>query len=76
MTVTQEKLLTVLRAKVQEFDEGTRIPGYRQRLIEALAQIVLLERENLEAGTQIQKKVTDQTQALGRLLSDSGWRPE
>jgi len=76
MSVSQQKLLAVLKEKVREVDEATRVPAYQSQLLESLAQIVLLEREHLESATQISKKVGDKSEALGAFLVKEGWRPE
>lgn len=75
MTVSQQKLLSVIRDRVDQIDESDRVPGYRRDLLETLAQIVVLEKEHLEAKTQIQKKINDQAQALGTILHKAGWEP-
>lgn len=75
MTVSQQKLLSVLREQVGEVDEADRIPGYQDYLLETLAQIVVLEKEHLSARTQIQIKVTDKTQALATHLLIADWEP-
>ena len=75
MTVSQQKLLSVIRDRVDQIDESDRVPGYRRDLLETLAQIVVLEKEHLEARTQIQKKVNDKAQALGTILLKAGWEP-
>ena len=75
MIVNQQKLLEVLRDQVSLIDETKRVPGYRTDILETLAQIVLLEREHLEAKTRIQQKVTDKAQALATLLLEAGWEP-
>ena len=75
MTVSQQKLLSVIRDRVDQIDESDRVPGYRRDLLETLAQIVVLEKEHLEARTQIQKKINDKAQALGTILHKAGWEP-
>ena len=75
MIVNQQKLLEVLRDQVSLIDETKRVPGYRTDILETLSQIVLLEREHLEAKTRIQQKVTDKAQALATLLLEAGWEP-
>ncbi len=75
MTVSQQKLLSVIRDRVDQIDESDRVPGYRKDLLETLAQIVILEKEHLEARTQIQKKINDKAQALGTILLRAGWEP-
>ncbi len=75
MTVSQQKLLAVLREQVDRIDETDRVPGYRGDVLETLAQIVVLEKEHLEARTQIQKKINDKAQALATVLLKAGWEP-
>lgn len=75
VTVSQQKLLSVIRDRVDQIDETTRVPGYRGDLLETLAQIVVLEKEHLEQRTQIQKKINDKAQALGTILLKAGWEP-
>lgn len=75
VTVSQQKLLSVIRDRVDQIDESDRVPGYRRDLLETLAQIVVLEKEHLETRTQIQKKINDKAQALGTILHKSGWEP-
>jgi len=75
VTVSQQKLLSVIRDRVDQIDESDRVPGYRKDLLETLAQIVILEKEHLEARTQIQKKINDKAQALGTILLRAGWEP-
>ena len=75
MTVSQQKLLAVLREQVDRIDETDRVPGYRQDVLETLARIVVLEKEHLEARTQIQKKINDKAQALATVLLRADWKP-
>ncbi len=66
MTVSQRALLETLRQKVDAVDE--RYDGYQSDLLDHLSDILLLERENQAAATNIQQKVTAKTQALGVLI--------
>ena len=75
MTLNHQKLLSVLHDQLNLINEGDRGLGYHVDLFETLVQIVVLEREHLEARTQIQKKVIDQTQALASVLFKAGWEP-
>jgi|HubBroStandDraft_1064217.scaffolds.fasta_scaffold359526_2 hypothetical protein len=75
MSVSQQKLLAVIKDRVRDVDEGSRVVGYQDQLMESLAQIVLLEREHLESATLIGRKVADKAQALGAYLAQHGWRP-
>ena len=75
MSVNQQKLLTVLQDQLGSIDEAARVSGYRDDVLETLAQIIALEREHLEAKTQIQRKINDKAQTLARVLLDDGWEP-
>ena len=75
MSVSQQKLLDVLKERVHDVDERSWVPGYQDQLLESLAEIMLLEREHLESATQISRKVGDKAQALGVYLARQGWRP-
>lgn len=66
MAVDQRKLISVLRAAVNDIEE--RYVGYRVDLLDSVAQVVMLEREHEQKATQIQKKVGDRIDALGTLI--------
>ena len=66
MAVDQRKLISVLRAAVDDIEE--RYVGYRADLLDTVAQVVMLEREHEQKATQIQKKVGDRIDALGTLI--------
>lgn len=70
MATDQRKLVTVLKAAVADLDEP--FPGYRDELFDYVAQVVMLEREHERRATQIQKKVSDKIDALGRLIDARG----
>ena len=70
MSVDQRKLISVIRSSVNTSVD--RYDGYREDLFDYLSQIVMLEREHLHRATQIQKKITDRIEALGRLIGKHG----
>lgn len=70
MAVDQRKLITVLKAAVDNVEE--RYSGYHADLFDYVAQIVMLEREHERKATQIQKKIGDKVDALGTLLEKRG----
>ena len=76
MTVSQQKLVSVLREHVDAVGEDDRVPGYRKELLSTLAEIVALEREHRQAGIQIQKRVSGKCEALGQILATKGWSPK
>lgn len=73
MTVSQQKLVIVLKEHVAAVSEDERVPGYRQDLFSTLADIVALEREHRQAGIQIQKRISAKCEALGQVLANKGW---
>jgi hypothetical protein len=76
MTVSQQKLMSVLKGHVEALDERDRVDGYSSELLATLAEIVALEREHQQAAIQIQKKVSAKCEALGKFLANNGWSPE
>jgi len=66
MAVDQRKLIAVMRSAVAAVED--RYHGYRDDLFDYVSQIVLLEREHERKATQIQKKVGDRVDALGRMI--------
>jgi hypothetical protein len=76
VTVSQQKLLSVLRQRVGEIDESTRVQKYQKHVLSSLAEIVALERQHSQSAIQIQKKINDQCEALGQILLEGKWRPQ
>lgn len=76
MTVSQQKLLTVLREHTDAVDEGDRVKGYCNELFATLVDVVVLEREHRQAAIQIQKRVSAKCEALGQILASKGWSPK
>lgn len=66
MAVDQRKLITVIKSAVGDVED--RYLGYRDDLFDYVAQIVLLEREHEKKATQIQKRVSDQIEALAMII--------
>ncbi len=66
MAVSPQKLIKVIKEQVNSVDES--VPGYKDELFQKLVQIVSLEREHLEARTQIQIRVTEQIKALAHFV--------
>jgi hypothetical protein len=66
VSVDQRKLIAVMREAVANAEK--RYTGYHRDLLDHVSQIVMLEREHERRATQIQKKVTDKVDALGKLI--------
>lgn len=47
-----------------------RCKGYRQELVEVVADIVSAERQHRVQGTNIQQKISDKCNAMGRFLAE------
>lgn len=71
MPINQRRLVEVFRETCAEVPE--RFPGYRDVLLEAVADVMTAEREHSIRHTQIQQKVSDVCDRLGdSLAADSG----
>lgn len=71
MPVNQRRLIEVFKKTCAEVPE--RFPGYRDVLLEAVADVMIAEREHSIRHTQIQQKVSDVCDRLGdSLAADSG----
>ena len=70
MAVDQRKLVSVMRSAVSMSVD--RYDGYQEDLFDHLSQIIMLEREHLHQATQIQKKISDKIEALGKLITKHG----
>ena len=56
----------VLIEKVTEVPE--RYPGYQREVLEKIATIVGVERQHIDKHTNVQQKIGDQIEALGRSI--------
>jgi hypothetical protein len=67
MPLNERKIVTIILAEAQAVPE--RCEGYRETLIETISEIVQAERQHKVQGTNIQQKVNDQCNTLGRYLA-------
>ena len=72
MALNQQKLVSIIMDEAAKLPE--RCEGYREEVIETLAEIIRLEREHQREGTWINQKITEKFNALGRFLLEN--RPE
>lgn len=66
MSTTQEQLLKAVAAGLSGVPD--RYPGYRSGLKGTLAEVLQLERQNLEQKIDIRVKVRDRCDAAGDML--------
>jgi len=70
MSVAPRRLINALTQHCAEVPE--RVPGYREALLEQLAEIMTAEREATIRRLNIQQKVSDCCEVLGEYLARSG----
>lgn len=68
MPMNSGKVLEILLEEVDATDE--QCAGYREQLRETVAEIMMVERENIIQRTTIQQKVDDRCEVAGRWLAD------
>ena len=68
MAVDPKLLLEAVKSQCAEIPE--RCEGYRDALLETVADVVAAEREHSVKATQIQKSVTAFCERLGDYISD------
>jgi hypothetical protein len=67
MPLNERKIVSIILEEGQGVPE--RCEGYRETLIETISEIVQAERQHKVQGTNIQQKVNDQCNTLGRYLA-------
>ena len=67
MPLDARKLITIIKDEAWSVEE--RCSGYKQTILEAVADILESERKNRVQGGQIQKRVTDLCCAAGSFLA-------
>jgi len=67
--LNQNKIVTIITNQIKNIEE--RCPGYREEILNVIAEIVLYEYQHRIKGTNIQKKINDKCQATGRFLNKS-----
>ena len=69
MPVNSRKVIRILYEELGDIEE--RCEGYREELIETLAEIIEAERQHQVRGTNIQKQVESKCNAVGEFLARS-----
>ncbi len=67
MAVNPKQLVETLKSQCNKIPE--RVPGYREALLDAVADVVYQEREHTIRALPIQQKVTDLCDGLGKFLA-------
>ena len=67
MAYKDERVISILMEQSDAIDE--RVPGYRDELKEAVADIIMLERQNKFARTNVAVKVADIVARVGTFLN-------
>lgn len=74
MPASNMKVVEMIIAEANSVEE--RCNGYRGALVDAVAEIVSLVRENRVKANRVQRQINDQCNAVGRLLPSSGRRSD
>lgn len=68
MPTSQQQVMQALRDEIEALEE--RCPGYRSAVVDALADVIALERQNQSRALPIKKMVRDKCVALGDFLAN------
>jgi hypothetical protein len=68
MALIDKKIISMILAESKEIEE--RCPGYRDEIINVIAEILELERNHRVQGTNIQQKISDKCSATARLVTE------
>lgn len=68
MPLNERKVISIILEECKGINE--RCGGYREALTEAIADIITAERQHRVQSTNIQQKVNDKCNAVGRLLAE------
>ena len=67
MPLNDRKIISIILEQSAEIEE--RCEGYREELIEVIAEILEYERSHRVSATNIQKKINDKCNAVARFLT-------
>ena len=67
--IREEARVSIIMEEAGKLPE--RCDGYREEVIETLADIITLERQHRREGIYIKQKITDKCNTLGRFLSEN-----
>lgn len=68
MPLNQKMIVSIIIEQMKDIDE--RCAGYRENILDAVTDILLLERQDRISHSNIQQKINDKCNAAGRYLAD------
>ncbi len=68
MPLNERKIITIILDECQTIEE--RCDGYREELVEVVTDIITAERQHRVQGTNIQQKINDKCNSVGRFLAE------
>ena len=68
MPLNQKKIIGIILEEAKKLEE--RCEGYTAELVEVISDIVTAERQHRVAGTNIQQRISDKCNTLGRFLAE------
>jgi len=68
MPLDNKKVIQIILEESANIDD--RCEGYKSELAQGIAEIISYERENMATATNIQQKINDKCNAIGKYLSD------
>ena len=69
MSFNKEKMVTLILNECESIEE--RCAGYRQEILNAIVEILDAEREHKAQGTNIQKQIDQDCDAVGKFLYEN-----
>lgn len=68
MPLNERKVIGIIIDECKTIEE--RCEGYREELVEVVADIIAVERQHRKHGTNIQQRINDKCNATGRFLAE------
>jgi hypothetical protein len=69
MPLNDRKIISIILDEAKKINQ--RCDGYKEELVEAIGDIITAERQHRVSGTNIQQKVNDKCNSVGRFLAES-----
>ena len=74
MPANDQKVITIIMNEIESVEE--RCPGYREALLDAVADIIAAERQHRFRGTTIQQNVNEKCNSVGQYLNKNRGVPK
>lgn len=68
MPLNEKKIISIILDECKGIEE--RCEGYQEELIDVITDIITNERQHRVQGTNIQKKINDKCNTVGRFLAE------